>query len=165
MFSFLAVDPSLRNTGYVYGQRLGENNLRILDYGVVETTPDMNNMVAVSLIFKKLTSFDYKILVAESLSGGAKSAKAAWSLAAAQSTLACVVLHKKCDYVEHTPMTIKKTINHYKKLDIIRWAHNKYPNLKWKFYRGKITISYNEHLADSLAIMWTTEMLKKWKVK
>lgn len=164
MFNFLAVDPSLRNTGWVYGARYTNGRLKILDYGVIETNPSMSNIVCVQKIFRGLTKYNYTCLVAESLSGAARSAKAAWSLSAAQAIVTCVVEHKRCKYVEHTPVTIKKAVGNYKKMDIIKWAMKQYPEIKtWNYHNGRVTQSYNEHLADALAIMFATEKLRKWR--
>lgn len=89
-------------------------------------------------------------LVASELPHGSQSAQAAWSLGSALGIIASL----DYDIKWLTANQVKKHTGNYSKREMIDWAVGLYPELNWKYYRGRVQ-NDQEHSADAIAILHT----------
>ena len=117
----LALDPSFRNTGWVFLHVGDELGVRILDAGVIRTEPSKNkkelksvaNHNATKLIARELwklfTTIKPRYVLAES-KAGSKSATAGELMAMAQAAVACTSEFVGYEVNLVTPHKVKKTL-------------------------------------------------------
>lgn len=158
---FLSIDSSLSNTGIAAGEIY--DKIIVQHIYLIQTEKTKNKKVRASsdTIARCRTTYDgvhniiqkFKpdVIFAETPSGS-QSASGMKSYGSTCQLIASI----SPPPIEVTPDEVKKASVGRKdasKKEIIDWAYNLYPALKWRFYKGNLQAK-NEHMADAIAAIF-----------
>lgn len=178
--SFVSIDSSLSNTGIAIGQiAINHNDVKILVDAIFlhETVKTTNKQIRASsdsiqrcrstheFVHGVLNKLKPNIVFAETPSGS-QSANGMKSYGVTCQLLGSITPPP----IEVTPIELKKATVGRKsasKTDIINWAYNKYPMLKWQINqtginKGKLK-NKNEHMADAIGVVYAGILTNEFK--
>jgi len=170
--SIIGMDPSFRNWGYAFAEYCTESgNLEFHNLNLITTQKtklknvraSSDDLATAQTLHKELVANSSGIQVAfAEIPSGSQSASAARKLGIATGVLAsCSV-----PLFEVTPIEVKlASIGNKKatKKEMIDWAVEKHPDLPWIRHKSKgemVLNASNEHLADSVAVVYAGIQLK-----
>ena len=157
---FVSIDSSLANTGIAIGN-IVDDNIFIVDTFLTETKKTKIKQVRASSdsIARCKQTYDFvhniikhikpQLIIIETPSGS----QSASGMKSYGSTCMLIASLKPAP-IEVTPMEVKlASVGHKKanKAQMIKWASDKYPKIKWLYHAGKLQ-NKNEHIADAIAI-------------
>lgn len=157
MMKILSFDPSLSNWGYSIAN-YHNNQLDILDYGVIQTKPsnskerqnikDFNRCQYLYQQLLPLVKSDIDMIIVE-LPTGSQSSRAMVSYATCIAITACIS-HTNPNINIVTPNQIKRLVGSptASKDDVIDWVKQRHPNLKLPVK------SKAEHICDSIVAIY-----------
>lgn len=157
----LAIDPALSNMGWVIAEvSVDGKRVEMLDGGLFHTEAgadkkqrsmdDLRRAMHLAQGLQVLRA-DVQLAVSE-IPSGAQSARASWALGVTLGVLTNVA---PTPLIGVSPRQVKVAAigdPGAAKEEIIAWAIERYPDLPWIRYRGKITLA-NEHMADACAVL------------
>lgn len=174
----LALDPAFRNVGLTLADvDLKTGEFKPIYINLITTEGDKSKTVRKnsdnlrcvrdihSTLERVIKEAEVKYIFAE-VPVGSQNARAAQLLGAVMGILGCL----SKPLIEVTPLQVKKIVDLGKKpskKDIITWAMNKYPDLKWHLRKSKgemVSIDgKNEHIADSVAVLEAGFASEQWR--
>jgi Holliday junction resolvasome RuvABC endonuclease subunit len=160
------VDPSLSNTGIA----IGDYDIETADWTIdtvrlIETKKSQNKQLRrnsddVRRVQELMRGMHEEIkdcaAVFAEVPGGAQSSRAMFSNAICIAMLGSIGTTGNSmtgSFFQVQPSEVKMLAcgsKHAAKEEMIEWAHEKFPDLDWFMYRGKLQAK-NEHIADAIA--------------
>lgn len=166
MRSFIAIDPSLRNTGIVYGKYDGSDvypqgweliktkKTNKTSAGVDTFNRCLSIVNAIKNIVGELGSTPDELTVIGETPSGSQNSSSAKSYGVSMMILAHMCLYTSSDILTVTPTELKKyTVgtNTATKEEIVSYVQNRYPNFDIPTHKdGKPIMSICEHVCDAL---------------
>ena len=159
LIRYMAIDPSMSNTAIVYGY-IQDGIISCEGYKLLETEKTKNKQIRASSdtisrckilhngIQNSIKEWEPRVIFVETPSGS----QSAVSMKGYGICCALIATMNPAP-IQVTPHEVKmgsvgkKTAS---KKEMIDWASEKYPNLVWLYYGGKLQAK-NEHLADAIA--------------
>lgn len=157
---FISIDPSLTNTGVVWGEVTSEGDLIDLEYELIETIPNKSKTIRkssdliqrCSFIFKNINRILEKVCPKVSFietPSGSQNYSSAISYAVSCYSAAII----SPPPIEITPTEVKVSTVGDKaasKLKMINYVNSKYPNLLKQ--RKGVPLAKMEHIADAVCV-------------
>ena len=115
----LGIDPGLATTGFGVIQKI-EDKIEVIDYGCINTTPDLSNAYRLKIIYdemaKLIKTHQPNILSVESLFFF-KNLKTAMPVSQARGIILLAGAKKNIPIFEYTPLQMKMAITGYGRAD------------------------------------------------
>lgn len=161
MIKFISIDPSLRNTAFVYGH-IADGKIKLEGSAIIQTIKDTNKQVRASsqlvdrcrkLIIgtKNYVNIHKPDVCFSETPSGAQSFNSAVSYAVSCAIIACV----EPQPIEVSPQEVKNVtgLKNPSKKEIIELVDKKYPDFLPKKKDGTILLAEAEHIADAIIVV------------
>lgn len=165
-YPIIGFDPSFRNWGYSVGSLdIDTLDVSISEIGTISTQKDTSKQIRVNCddlrCFKHLYD-NLKVIIDRikpvfifaEIPHGAQTARAAVSYAGSVALCAALCPSVIVVSARDLKITVGNKANTSKE-EVIEWVHERHPNLPWKKSKTGTLHASNEHLADSIAAIYT----------